>query len=156
MPHNIISCLGETPAVVEQYLINAWSVKAFKGTVVNRAFPSLHRELLEITLTVPLWGKWHIADPLLKRNYFFLFALKFLIFKPFLFSNISRVVIKTSSILQVPREEGGILNPQLSVRYKHNSISVIQPEKTNQPGERNQPSEPSLTSVKNPRNVQNS
>jgi len=73
-----------------------------------------------------------------------------------LLSNISRVVIKTSSILQVPREEEGILNPQLSVRYKHNSISVIQPEKTNQPGERNQPSEPTFISVKNPLNVQNS
>ena len=37
-------------------LINTWSDRAFKGTVVNPALPSLHGGLLEITLTVPLNG----------------------------------------------------------------------------------------------------
>ena len=36
------------------YLIHTWSDNALKGTVVNRAWPSLHGESLEITLTVPL------------------------------------------------------------------------------------------------------
>ena len=36
------------------YLIHSLSDKAFKGTVVNRALPSLHGGLLEITLTVPV------------------------------------------------------------------------------------------------------
>ena len=34
--------------------INTWSEKAFKGSVVNRALPSLHGKSLEIMLTVPL------------------------------------------------------------------------------------------------------
>ena len=36
------------------YLIHSLSDKAFKATVVNRALPSLHGGLLEITLTVPV------------------------------------------------------------------------------------------------------
>ena len=36
------------------HLLNTWSDKAFKGTVVNRTLPSLQGGLLEITLTVPL------------------------------------------------------------------------------------------------------
>ena len=36
------------------YLFNTRSDKAFKGTVVNKALPSLHGGSLEITLTVPL------------------------------------------------------------------------------------------------------
>ena len=41
------------------YLIHTWSVKAFKGTVVNQALPSLHGGSLEITLTVPVknWNR---------------------------------------------------------------------------------------------------
>jgi len=34
--------------------IPAWSGKAFKGTVVNRALPPLLGGSLEITLTIPL------------------------------------------------------------------------------------------------------
>ena len=34
--------------------IHTWSDKAFKGTVVNRALPSLSGVSLEITLTIPL------------------------------------------------------------------------------------------------------
>ena len=37
-----------------QYLPHYWSVKYFKGTVVNREMPSLHGGSLEITLSVPL------------------------------------------------------------------------------------------------------
>ena len=33
------------------YLIYTWSDKAFKGTIVNQALPSLHGGSLEITLT---------------------------------------------------------------------------------------------------------
>ena len=36
------------------YLINPWSDNALKGTVVNRALPSLQGGSFEITLTVPL------------------------------------------------------------------------------------------------------
>ena len=36
------------------YLIRSWPGRAFKGTVVNQALPSLHGGSLEITLTVPL------------------------------------------------------------------------------------------------------
>ena len=36
------------------YLIHAWSDKAFKATVVNRALSSLQGGFFEITLTVPL------------------------------------------------------------------------------------------------------
>ena len=35
-------------------MTHAWSDKAFKGTVVNQALPSLHEGSHEITLTVPL------------------------------------------------------------------------------------------------------
>ena len=38
------------------YLIHAWTDTTFKGTIVNRALPLLHRGSLEITLTVPLKG----------------------------------------------------------------------------------------------------
>ena len=41
------------------YLINTWSEKAFKGTVVNRALPSVDGGSLKITLTVPYKG-WPI------------------------------------------------------------------------------------------------
>ena len=37
-----------------QYLTYDWSDKGFNGIVINRALPSLHRGLFEITLTVPL------------------------------------------------------------------------------------------------------
>ena len=36
------------------YLIHTWSDKVFKGTVVNRALPSLHGGSLKIIITVPL------------------------------------------------------------------------------------------------------
>ena len=43
------------------YLIHTWSVKAFKGTVVNQALPSLHGGSLEIILTVPVKIELEIA-----------------------------------------------------------------------------------------------
>ena len=36
------------------YLNHTWSEKAFKGSLVNRGLPSLHKGSIEITLTVPL------------------------------------------------------------------------------------------------------
>ena len=39
------------------YLIHTWRDKAFKGTVVNRTLPSLHRGSLEVAFTVPLITK---------------------------------------------------------------------------------------------------
>ena len=42
------------------YLIHTWSDKAFKGTVVNRTIPSLHKGSFEITLivcnTICIWS----------------------------------------------------------------------------------------------------
>ena len=40
----------------EKHLLRSWQYKGFKGTVVNRALPSLPIGSLEITLTVPLKG----------------------------------------------------------------------------------------------------
>ena len=37
-------------------LLTWWTVKGFKGIVINRALPSLHGGSLEIILTVPLQG----------------------------------------------------------------------------------------------------
>ena len=36
------------------YLIQTWSDKAFKGTVVNRVLPSLHEGPFEIEITVTI------------------------------------------------------------------------------------------------------
>ena len=44
------------------YLIHSPSDKGFKGTIVNRALPSLHEGSLEIMLTVPLKNKPHLPS----------------------------------------------------------------------------------------------
>ena len=52
-----ISCLKaemEKLTEIRQKNDGIFSDKGFKGTVVNRALPSLHKGSLEITLTVPL------------------------------------------------------------------------------------------------------
>ena len=59
-------------------LIHTWSNKAFEGTVVNRALPSLHGGSLEITLTVTLkWGKRNFSMKMSNESWcqMFLFLL---------------------------------------------------------------------------------
>ena len=54
------------------FLIHTWSDKGIKGTVVNRAMPSMHRGSLEITLTVPLKIKVNLVYKNSHCTYIFL------------------------------------------------------------------------------------
>ena len=43
------------------YIVNAWSDKLFKDTVVNEALPSVHGGSFEITLTIPSSEKLRLS-----------------------------------------------------------------------------------------------
>ena len=59
MPKSLLQRNRKLKKLKHQCLINTQLDKAFKGTVVNRALPSLHGGSLEITLTVPLKSRTH-------------------------------------------------------------------------------------------------